>query len=147
MNNESTDAELIEWEKRQHPAITNDPVWRLLCYREAMFLLEHAREDVKVLEQSRVRERSVGQLLRSVGSISANIAEGFGRPSTGDRVRYLTYALGSAREAVSWYQALRPSIEHARTDARLTRLERIRRLLTGLQSRLRKKSGQKFDPW
>jgi four helix bundle protein len=147
MANESTDAELLQWEKRQHAAITGDPVWRLLCYREAMFLLEQVREDVKLFDHSRVHAPSIGQLLRATGSISANIAEGYGRPTTDDRVRYLSYALGSARESISWYQALRPAIEHLQTDSRLMRLARIRRLLIGLLSRLRTKTGRKFDSW
>ena len=147
MSNESTDTELIEWEKLQHQAVTGDPVWRLLCYRESMFLLEQVREDMKAFEHSSVHAPSMGQLLRATGSISANIAEGYGRPTTADRVRFLSYALGSARESISWYQALRPSIEHVATDSRLTRIARIRRLLIGLLSRLRTKTGRKFDSW
>jgi four helix bundle protein len=147
MGNESTDAELIEWEKRQHEAVTGDPVWRLLCYREAMFLLEQVREDARPFAQSSAHAPLTGQLLRATGSISANIAEGYGRPTTADRIRYLSYALGSARESISWYEALRPSIKHATTDSRLIRLARIRRLLIGLLSRLRTKTGKKFDSW
>ena len=147
MSNESTDTELIDWEKLQHQAVTGDPVWRLLCYRESMFLLEQVREDMKAFEHSSVHAPSMGQLLRATGSISANIAEGYGRPTTADRVRFLSYALGSARESISWYQALRPSIEHVATDSRLTRIARIRRLLIGLLSRLRTKTGRKFDSW
>ena len=147
MSNESTDTELIEWEKLQHQAVTGDPVWRLLCYRESMFLLEQVREDMKAFEHSSVHAPSMGQRLRATGSISANIAEGYGRPTTADRVRFLSYALGSARESISWYQALRPSIEHVATDSRLTRIARIRRLLIGLLSRLRTKTGRKFDSW
>ena len=147
MSNESTDPELIEWEARQHEAVTGDPVWRLLCYREALFLLEQVRDDVSAIAHSSVHAPSMGQLLRATGSISANIGEGYGRPTTADRVRYFTYALGSTRESISWYEALRPSIGRAATDARLNRLARIRRLLIGLLSRLRTKTGRKFDSW
>jgi hypothetical protein len=87
MSNESTDIELIEWEKRQHASITGDPVWGLLCYREAMFLLELVRDDAKLFPHSSIHAPSVGQLLRATGSISANIAEGYGRPTTADRVK------------------------------------------------------------
>src|ERR1019366_10226931 len=107
-----------------------------------MFLLEQVREDMKAFEHSSVHAPSMGQLLRATGSISANIAEGYGRPTPADRVRFLSYALGSARESISWYQALRPSIEHVATDSRLTRIARIRRLLIGLLSRLRTKTGR-----
>ena len=62
MANESTDAELLQWEKRQHAAITGDPVWRLLCYREAMFLLEQVREEtVRPFEGPRAINRTASQ--------------------------------------------------------------------------------------
>ncbi len=147
MSNESADVTLMEWERRQPASITGDPLWGLLCYREAMFLLEQTREDVKSFSESSIQAPAVGQLLRAAGSISANIAEGYGRSTIVDRMRYLTYALGSARECISWYQALRPSVEHPKTDERLARLERIRRLTLGLLTRLRAKTGKKHDSW
>ncbi|MCH8294769.1 four helix bundle protein [Candidatus Poribacteria bacterium] len=42
--------------------------------------------------------------MRSVGSISANIEEGYGRGFDGKEYhRFLRYALGSAKEAKGWY--------------------------------------------
>src|ERR1017187_7763341 len=58
-----------------------------------------------------------------------------------------SYALGSAREALTWYQALPSSIDRAAFDDRIARLARIRRMLLGLLTRPRKNSGRKFDPW
>ena len=50
------------------------------------------------------RTRSLAnQLYRAIGSISANIAEGYSRRSRKDRARFYEYALGSAREARTWY--------------------------------------------
>ena len=147
MTNESSDAALLEWEARQHEGIIGDPLWRLNCYREALFLLERVREDVKELGRPTSHAAATAQLLTSVGSIAANIAEGYGRPTTADRVRFFSYALGSVREAVAWYQALRPSTEHAGIDDRIARLARIRRMLLGLLTRLRAKSGRRFDSW
>ena len=43
------------------------------------------------------------QLIRSAGSISANIEEGSGRGFGRDRLRFLRIALGSARESKGWY--------------------------------------------
>ena len=44
----------------------------------------------------------VGQILRSCGSISANIAEGFNARSTKEYIRFLDIALRSAAETENW---------------------------------------------
>jgi four helix bundle protein len=38
-----------------------------------------------------------------VGSVSANIAEGYSKASKKDQARFYEYSLGSAREARDWY--------------------------------------------
>ena len=47
------------------------------------------------------------QLLRSVGSISANIAEGFGRRTGAEYVHYLIVARGSTTEIANWFMKCR----------------------------------------
>ena len=42
------------------------------------------------------------QYMRAVDSISANIAEGFGRYSKKDKIRFYRYAYGSAMESIDW---------------------------------------------
>jgi four helix bundle protein len=86
-----------------------------------------------------------GQLITSVGSIAANIAECYGRMTAPDRMRFLTYALGSAREAIAWYRTVSPTTSEELND-RLTRLSRIRRMLLGLMRRL-EQGGRKFERW
>lgn len=66
-----------------------------------------------------------GQLVRAVGSIAANIAEGYSRGSAPERRKFLEYALGSARESVVWYEAAGV----ADANSRIERLTSIRRLL------------------
>lgn len=42
------------------------------------------------------------QYVRSVDSISANIAEGFGRYNAKDRIRFYRISLGSVFESIDW---------------------------------------------
>ncbi len=44
------------------------------------------------------------QFVRSIDSISANIAEGFGRYNAKDKIRFYKYAKGSALESLDWNQ-------------------------------------------
>lgn len=48
-------------------------------------------------------KKTIGsQLIDSIDSISANIAEGFGRFSKKDKIKFYRYALGSATESLDW---------------------------------------------
>ena len=146
MANDLQDAALSEWEARQHMAITGDPLWRLRCYREALFVLDLARGDVQAAKQP-THQSAAAQLLTAVGSVAANIGESYGRATNADRARFLSYALGSVREAIAWYQAIRSAIAPAAVDDRLARLARIRRMLLGLLKRLRRADGKRVDSW
>ena len=42
------------------------------------------------------------QFARSVDSISANIAEGFGRYSKKDKIKFYRYSMGSTKESLDW---------------------------------------------
>jgi four helix bundle protein len=141
------DAALAEWEAQQLDAVKGDPIWRLHCFREALFLVELVRDDVRKFDRAGADEAAQGQLLRAVGSIAANLAEGYGRPTAADRVRFFSYALGSAREAMTWYRLLRSSDDAAMFSDRLERLARICRMLVGLLTRIRDRTGRKFESW
>jgi len=43
-----------------------------------------------------------GQFVRSVDSISANIAEGFGRYGKKDKIKFYRYSQGSLKESLDW---------------------------------------------
>lgn len=56
-----------------------------------------------VLAFDRFSRDTVGkQFVRSVDSISANIAEGFGRYSKKDKIKFYRYAQGSICESLDW---------------------------------------------
>jgi four helix bundle protein len=136
--------ELFEaWLRRQSDALRADTLWKMESYRHALYLVDLAKADVGLAtaaEHASLR----GQLLTAVISISANIAEGYSRPTLADRARFFSYALGSARESFSWYLGLQGIIGDQIVRERFTRLERIRRMLIAtlrsIHSRLPKKA-------
>ena len=42
------------------------------------------------------------QFIRSIDSISANIAEGFGRYNKKDKIKFYRYSFGSLKESLDW---------------------------------------------
>lgn len=58
-----------------------------------------------IIDWEHFAKRTVGeQFVESVDSISANIAEGFGRYSKKDKVKFYRYSQGSVSEALDWNQ-------------------------------------------
>jgi four helix bundle protein len=143
----SSDTSLDAWVARQPSSVTGDPIWRLQCFREALFMVDLVRDDVARFERAGADRDARGQLLRAVGSIAANMAEGYGRPSAADRVRFFSYAFGSARESATWYRLLRSPDDYQLFSDRLERIARISRMLVGLLKRIRDKTDRKFDSW
>lgn len=92
-----------EWLKSVPEEITGDLLWKVEAYRLALFLAELAWHDVTKLTQDKRMFGLADQLYRAVGSISANISEGYSRSSGKDRARFYEYALGSARESHGWF--------------------------------------------
>jgi four helix bundle protein len=83
--------------------ITGDALWRMEVYRLALFAYELSWHDVTRLMQDRRPRDLSGQLFDAVGSVSANLAEGYSRGSNRDQARFHEYSLGSARENRNWY--------------------------------------------
>jgi len=109
--------------------ITGDALWKVQVYRLALFTADLGWNDVTKLLQDR---RTVGlsdQLYRAIGSISANIAEGYSRSSNRDCARFYEYALGSARESRDWYYKGRHILGETVTAHRLDLMTEIIRLL------------------
>ena len=120
-----------EWEKEQLPAFTEDVMWKMVSLQVALYLLDLARLDVEEMRGAFAMERIASQLFSAVGSIGANLTEGFSRPTLPDRARFFSYALGSVRESLWWYAAARGTLDDAAFRRRLEVLSRERRLLVG----------------
>lgn len=58
-----------------------------------------------VLQWKNFERNTIGnQLVRSIDSISANIAEGFGRYHKKDKIKFYRYSQGSLMESMDWIQ-------------------------------------------
>ena len=133
------------WEGTCSSAITSDVIWKLDAYRASLYLLHVARRDCEMLRRNPHLGAVTSQLLQAAGSISANVGEGFSRPTRNDRLRFLSYALGSARECVTWYESIRETLPSETLEERLVLLARIRSLLLGLIRLLRASPATPFE--
>ena len=100
-----------DWEREVPETITGDVLWKVKVYRLALFVANLGWYDITKLVQDRHTVSLSDQLYRALGSISANIAEGYSRSSNKDRARFYEYALGSARESRDWYYIRTPHFE------------------------------------
>jgi four helix bundle protein len=118
-----------DWEQSVPSEITNDRLWRMEVYRLALFASDLAWSDATKLAQDRRARGLSDQLYRAIGSVSANVAEGYSRGTGRDRARFYEYALGSVRESRDWYYKGRYVLGEAVTSHRLDLLAQITRLL------------------
>lgn len=74
----------------------------LTVWQKAHLLFLHLVKDVESFPKTRAATILTDQLLRAVGSISANIAEGFGRRAGAEYLHYLIVSRGSSTESENW---------------------------------------------
>ena len=117
------------WTKTVPDEIKGDSLWKMQAYQLAMFFGDAGWFDVTKLMQDRRTLELSDQLYRSLGSISANLAEGYSRGTGKDRARFYEYSLGSAREARDWYYKSRHILGPEVTAHRLRLLTEIIQLL------------------
>ena len=118
-----------EWEALVPESVKADVLWKVTVYRLALLLADLGWHDTTRLVQDRRTVALADQLYRAVGSISANIAEGYSRGTSKDRARFYEYALGSARESRDWYYKARYILTEQITQHRFQLLTDIIRLL------------------
>ena len=118
-----------EWKESVPSDITKDTLWRMKAYQLALFMTDLGWDDVSRLRKDKRTESLSNQLYRSLGSISANIAEGYSRGTGKDRARFYEYALGSARESRDWYFKTRRVLGEDIAQSRIEVLVEIIRLL------------------
>jgi four helix bundle protein len=121
------------WEACVPQSLRDDPMWKFHAYRVALYLLDLAASDARSLRTRRSFPFQTDQLLRAVASVSANVAEGFGRNSAADRSRCFGIALGSLRESVTWYRAIQDELPLEVVELRFEQLTELRKILIGAQ--------------
>jgi len=71
------------------------------CYKKAFVLSNYVWNIV--VEWDWLAKKTVGaQFISAIDSISANIAEGFGRYGKKDKVKFYYYSFGSVKESLDW---------------------------------------------
>jgi four helix bundle protein len=104
----------------------------MAAWQEAQSFAADVSRLLMKLPRNAATQSACAQLIRSAGSIGANIAEGFGRFSQPAYRNYLSYARGSAYETESWIDLLARLGFLTETDASdlLSRLDRIEAMIT-----------------
>jgi four helix bundle protein len=109
-----------------------DVLSRTAAYPLCLALMKECWHDAAKLRREPITFRIASQLYRAVGSIAANLAEGYSRRSKHDRARLYEYSLGSAREARVWYLAAEPILGRVTVIDRTGQLDRIARILIAM---------------
>lgn len=130
-----------EWLATVPDTLTADALWPMEMYRLAVFAADIGWYDVTKLMKDRRTLRLADQLYRALGSIGANIAEGYSRGSGRDRARFYEYALGSGREARTWYFNSRRVLGEHLVAHRMDLLTQILRLLLNIIPQQRNADG------
>jgi four helix bundle protein len=120
---------LTDWLNTVPVEIREDSLWKMEAYRIALFASDLAWHDVTRLTSHRRTLDLSSQLYRAIGSIGANLAEGYSRGTGRDRARFYEYALGSARESRDWYYKGRHVLAEKVVQHRLKMLTEVIRLL------------------
>lgn len=114
-----------EWLEQVPQSLQTDPLWVFEAYRTALFFADLAWFDCEKLMADPRGKAIAYQLIRSVGSVPANMEEGYARGYGKDYARFLRIALGSARETRGWYFRGRHLFDESLLQHRLNLLDDI----------------------
>ena len=143
------DREYGDWLGTVPESVTGDSLWKVEAYRLALYAADVGWKDVTLLLRDRRTIALADQLYRSLGSIGANVAEGYSRGTGRDRARFYEYALGSARESRDWYYKGRHVLGQAVMEQRLSLLSSVIRLLLTMvpqqRGRVLREQGEPYE--
>ena len=118
----------------------DDPLNKYPFYVKACELYEGALADSETLGRDYRGREIVKQLVRSSGSVAANVEEGYGRGTRKEFIYFLTVACGSARETRGWYQRSRRFLPVAVVEQRLRQIDEIIGLLVATIKTLKRRT-------
>jgi four helix bundle protein len=108
----------------------NDGLENLIFYKEAQALYDLCWGDTDLIREDERGKVIAAQLIKSMGSVSANIEEGYGRGFGKEYPRFLKIARGSARESRGWYNRSKFLLSKEIIDARISKLNFILACIT-----------------
>lgn len=132
-----------DWDNQVPEIIKRSPLWELRIYRLALFLSDLAWFDSDLILQAPQAKSLSWQLVRSAGSVPANIEEGYGRGYGKDYARFLRIALGSARETQGWYYRARHTLPEDTVQHRLKLCDEV---ISGLRILSKKQANLTSQP-
>ncbi len=117
-----------------------DKLEQIRFYKLSCELWDEFWGDSEILKQDFRGREIVKQLIRSIGSISANIEEGYGRGYGKEYPQYLRIARGSARESKGWYKRSSKILTSEIIEARVQKLDSVIAMVNASIQTLEKKS-------
>lgn len=115
---------------------TRDRLENFGAYQKAKQLAEDFWQDSDILSKDFRGREIVRQMVRSIGSIAANMEEGYGRGFGRELVQFYRYSRGSARESRGWYQRARHLLSAEIVQQRTKLLDEIIAILVATINRL-----------
>ena len=120
-----------------------DPLDNYIVYRKALKIHKNVMNDSKLLIGD-IRGREIAkQIVRSAGSISATIEEGYGRGYSKEFIRYLKISRGSTRETKGWYLRGEEFFNENILNERIRDLTEIIVILTSMINKMELETNQK----
>jgi four helix bundle protein len=129
----------VSYERSGLKSFTELEVWQ-----KAHRLFLDITVDVEKYPSTRAAKVISDQILRSSGSISANISEGFNAASTKEYVHYLDIARRSTAETENWLYKIRDLnyLDHLVSETRINNCTDISKMICGLRKSLKSKIQQ-----
>lgn len=113
------------------------------AYKKSNQIWDLTWNDIEIMKNDFRGKEISKQLIRSVGSISANIEEGYGRGSNKEYPYFLKISRGSATESKGWFERSKFLLDGNTINDRVKLLEEIIAILTKTIITLEKKAKER----